>query len=82
MCASACHAMPMVDGLWMGCAPTTHVCVSWHTCVHQTAHTAGERCLYLETACVRWRWVLSRHIYLARDMSLTFGRASLSWFTL
>ena len=52
MCASACHAMPMVDGLWMGCAPTTHVCVSWHTCVHQTAHTAGERCLYLETACV------------------------------
>ena len=32
MCASACHAMPMVDGLWKGCAPTTHVCVMAHVC--------------------------------------------------
>merc|ERR1712194_709512 len=24
--------MPMVDGLWKGCAPTTHVCVMAHVC--------------------------------------------------
>ena len=42
MCASACHAMPMVDGLWMGCAPTTHVCVMAHVC--SPLRTVGGRC--------------------------------------
>ena len=49
MCASACHAMPMVDGLWKGCAPTTHVCVMAHVCA--SLRTAGERCFEKRVSC-------------------------------